>query len=462
MRERRTLPFAALGLWGCLLTLGLAIHPMMRNGQASRPAAPFFTARGMGVDYYQFWVVGRARERLQLDNIYAPPARQRMEDLGRELLASQPSERLAYSVEYRQHGVEAFSTPFLYAMVDLFASGQYDRDYDRFMDLCLAGLVFASLAMGWLLGFSLAETLLFVAVVVLWSEPLASDLRVGNVNQLQLAGVALYLLCLCRPESRLLEISGGLILGLLVAFKPTLGVIPLLLAPAWVIDRRWRTLLQQGMAALAALGIALGVGCRFLHSWSAWSNWANALPELEKVSDISVDTGNYSLAEVLREATGGPAAGGISLVLLLLVLGAATAACYRTHRRAAGTASDPATRVERDFLVTAMGCALSVVALKLVWLHYYLLMIPLLLYLLRPSARVGLDAPARLETARLAVALLALAAVFGRPFASLIDLGPGGRVSLYIAGAWILLLLGLKELWVPTLASQPARAPNHP
>jgi hypothetical protein len=409
-------------------------------------------------------VVGRALERLQLDNIYAPHARQEMEDLGRELLTSQPSERLRYSVEYRQHGVEAFSTPFLYAVVDRFASGQYDSDYDHFMDLCVAGLVFASLVMGWLLRFSVAETLLFVVVVLLWSEPLASDLRVGNVNQLQLAGVALYLVCLCRPESRLLEICAGLILGLLAAFKPTLGVIPLLLALAWVIDHRWRSLLHQGIAAVAGLGIAFVVGCRFLHSWSAWWNWANALPELEKISDISVDTGNYSLAEVLREATGGAAAGIISLALLLLILGGAAAAFYLTRRRAPDTAADEATWIERDFLVTALGCALSVVALKLVWLHYYLLMLPLLLCVLRPGARVGLHTTGRVqwEMARLVVGLLALAAVFGRPFASLIDLGPGGSVALYIGGAWMLLLLGLKELWLPTMGSRPATSSKHP
>lgn len=315
-------------------------------------------------------------------------------------------------------------------------------------------------------------------MVLLWCEPLASDLRVGNVNQLQLAGVAMYLLLRCRPESllllddhRVLDLFSGLVLGLLVAFKPTLAVIPMLLTMAWIIDRRWRTLLTQGIAAVAAAGVAFVVGCRFLHSWSAWWDWKNALPDLEKVSDVSVQIGNFSLARVIREATSGPAGEGINLapILLILVLVLAAVALLLTRRRwpgALSAADDRQVWFERDFLVTALGCTLSVVALKLVWLHYYILLIPLLLYVLRPGGWIRPNAattgacPVLLPMAGLVLALLALAAIFGRPLALLLELGPSSRVSLYVSGAWGLMLLGLAGLWLPTSGMRQTLTPR--
>lgn len=403
----------------------------------------------MGVDYYQFWIVGRARERLHPDNIYSTQDRLRMADLGRELLKAspQPSQRMADSVEFRQRTIETFSTPFLYAIINTFASGQYDRDYDHFMNICLAALSFSIIAMGWSLRFSLAESLLFAAVVLLWCEPLTSDLRVGNVNQLQLAGLSLYLLSRCRPKSAVMDFSGGLVLGLLVAFKPTLGVIPILLALAWIIDRRWITLQRQGIAAAMAAGVALVAGCRFLNSWSAWSNWANALPDLEKVSDISVKIGNFSLAQVIIEATGGGL--NISPILFILGLTLVGAALFLTRPGAPAHVDDGQVWFERDFLVTALGCTMSVLVLRLAWLHYYILLIPLLLYVLRPAAFIDGTQPRLLSAmGKLFLALLALATVFGRPMTFLVGPGHSTRVAMYLGGAWGLMFLGLAGLWL--------------
>ena len=468
---RRALLLAVLTLWGCLSTLGLLIHPVTPRGLVLQSSAPFFTARGVGIDYYQFWVVGQAQERLHLDNIYSMQDRQRLADLGREMLRSspEPSMRLAGSVEFRQRIIETFSTPFLYAIIDTFASDQYDRDYDHFMNICLVVLVLSIIAMGWLLRFSLVESLLFAVVVVLWCEPLASDLRVGNVNQLQLAGIALYLLSRCRPGSLLMDIFGGLVLGLLVAFKPTLGVIPMLLVLAWIIDRRWLTLKRQGVAAMTALGVAFVVGCRFLNSWSAWSNWANALSDLEKVSDISVGIGNLSLSQVIFETTRGAAGGGVnlSLILLILVLVLASVALLLTRPGTPSTVDNRQVWFERDFLVTALGGALSILALRLVWLHYYILIIPLLLYVLRPGAWIRPNTTASSQLRLLLVmgwlvlAWLSLAAVFGRPFALLVEPSPPTSVSLYIGGAWGLMLLGLAGLWLPSTSLQQATAPSN-
>lgn len=458
---QRALPLAVLILWACLMMLGFLIHPDPPGSQPRQGSLPLLTAGGAGIDYYQFWVVGRARGRLHLDNIYSMSNRQRLAELGRELAEStpQPSTRLAECVKFRGSAIETFSTPFLYAVVGAFASGQYERDYDRFMRIGLVALLLSVIALGWLVRFSLVESLLFVAVLVLWSEPLASDLRVGNVNQLELAGVALYLGTRLRPGSLRMDLLGGAVLGLLVAFKPTLGVIPILLAVAWIIDRRGLTLRRQGIAAAVAAGLAFVAGCLFLNSWSAWWDWVRALPDLEKMCDLSVEIGNCSLSQMILEATGGQAGGGsgLSTILLILGLGLAGAALFRTRPGAPGAENGRQVWFERDFVVTAVACALSVLALRLVWLHYYILLVPLLFHVLRPGAGLSLDAPAgreprsRSAIVGLVLAWLTLAIVLGGPLTFLIG-SEAFRVStaLSIAGGWGLVFLGLAGLWRPS------------
>ena len=441
LARRRVLPLAVLILWGVQLIVGMSSRPESIRSRLFGQSLPFVGATGAGIDYYQFWIVGRAEEQLPPDNIYSMPNRGRMADFGRELLEADPapSARFANSVQIRRT-IETFSTPFLYAAVNAFASGDYERDYARFIAVALAALALSLAALGWMLEYSALEILLFAAVTWLWCEPLTSDLRVGNVNELQLAGVTLYLLLRRRPEGVGADILSGLVLGLLVAFKPTLGVMPILLALAWIVDRRWRTLLVQGIAAAAGAGAAFVAGCRFLHSWSAWSDWTHSLPDLEKLSDVSVRIGNFSLARVILEATSGPGGPGIAAgpLLLVLMLALAGAALFLTRRRARDRREASGAWFERDFWAVAIGCALSVVALKLAWLHYYILLLPLVLYVLRPW-----PVPVMLA------GTLALAAVFGRPLIFLLEPDPSFAAAIYIAGAWGLLLLGLGWLFLP-------------
>jgi hypothetical protein len=438
--------------------MALTVHPLAARGPDSGESVPFLAARGPGVDYYQFWIVGRARSGSQPLDIYSARDRLRMADLGRALArsAQPPSERLTDCARARGPMLHTFSTPWLYAAVNALAPADYDRAYDRFTDVCLGALVFAVPAMGLLLGYSAAEALLFASAVLFWSEPVTSDLRVGNVNELQLAGVALFLLaCRGRGDRPWTDLAAGIVLGLLVAFKPTLATVPFLLAVSWAIDRRWGTLLRRGAGAVAGAGLAFCAGCWFLGSPAAWWDWGKALSGLDTVSDVSVQAGNYSLARVISEAVGGPAGRGADSAPVLVAAAAVlTGVALARTRPAAGTAGrGRAARFERDFLVTALSCALSVVSLPLVWLHYYVLLVPLLLYVLRPGGwlRPGGGGPSRVlvPAAGLALAWLALAAVFGRPLTVLLDPTVAVGRGLYIGGAWGLSLLGIAALWFP-------------
>jgi hypothetical protein len=105
------------------------------------------------------------------------------------------------------------------------------------------------------LGHSAAALLGGAALLLAWGEPLASEIRVGNVNQLQLGGVALFALARRLPAPAARELVSGALLGALVAFKPTLALAPLLLLWTLALDGRTRAV-RSWPAALGGAAIA--------------------------------------------------------------------------------------------------------------------------------------------------------------------------------------------------------------
>jgi hypothetical protein len=433
-RSRKTGPapiWAALVLISCLSMLGRFVHPSTRDDV---PAAviPFVSAAGPGGDYYQFWLVGRAVSNLGIRNVYTTENRKALTNFGQELARSDPSrsKRLAVSAQLRRRMIQTFSTPFLYAVIGSVSTGDYERDFDAYLDLCLVALLLSIFVVGHLLGFSAVECMLFAAVLLVCSAPLSSDLWWGNVNQIQLGGLALYLLSRRWPDLPGADVSGGFLLGLLVAFKPTLAAIPLVLGLAWVLERRGGTLWRHAAGAAVGLGFAFVVGCRFLGSWAAWQNWLAVLPTIDHFTPWQ---GNYSLARMLTEAWGRGFA-GVQPTSALVLLGSVGATALLLWRSRLGVPLDAAHRrrwFERDLGAAILGSGISVVSLNLVWEHYYLLLIPLTLYVSRASG-LGLALPT-----------LALLAVLGRPIAFLVDPESLAYTGVCIAGSWALLLLGL-------------------
>ena len=450
------LVFAAFVVCGCLVALSSFAH--LPTGDAARmQSLPFIGARGAGVDFYQFWIVGQTRDASASPNIYADQERERMARVGRGLLehADRPSPRLAAAVEFRPR-IETFSTPFLYAVFGLLTGGEpdYETAFDRFLSFsvvcgCVSIVV---LALG--LRYRLVDALLWVAVLALWSEPASSDWRVGNVNVVQLAGVSAYLASLRIPNRWISDAGGGALLGLLVAFKPTLGVVPLVLAASWVIERRWRTLAVQAASACGALVAAAVVGSVFLGSASVWIDWAGGLSRLAEVSNISVRMGNFSLAEWVDKLAGadGRIRGVVSSALLVVSLATTVAILYRGRRRVPsveGQLDGRSEEGEKDAVVASLACAISVLSLSLAWPHYFLLLTPLAMVVLRPLACAADGPPHACGQGALSwFGLAGLVAILGRPLAILAGWQGGEDAALpMIVGAWALFAAGAWHLW---------------
>jgi hypothetical protein len=119
------------------------------------------------------------------------------------------------------------------------------------------------------------------------------------------------------------------------------------------------------MAAIASVT----AGSIYFRSATIWGEWLAALRALPD-DIVPVDIGNFSLALIVRQLTGRHA----SAVLLLIVVAVTLFVAFRRRPARAG-----------DTALIALGCVGLHLVSRLVWLHYYVLAIPLIMWLLRPA-----------------------------------------------------------------------------
>jgi hypothetical protein len=413
------------------LALASALAAWLLWAQIWPPAVP----RSAGVDFVQFWAVGQAARVAGTVDVYSPRGRERLAAWTGARAAESRSPMLRAAAAYRQR-FETFSTPFLYQSLGWIAGGDYDRDLAAFQRVGTMAAAAAVLLLAHMMGYGWTGGLLAFLLLALASEPMASDIRVANVNRLQLLAMAGWLWAQ-RSPSAARQVSAGLLLGLLLAFKPTLGPALAVLALVGWATRRWRSMaLQSAGVALSGAAVVVATSVAW-GSARAWWDWAMALRSLERDADVSLASYNLAAAQVLS-GWGVPAPSAILAAALLAV----TAAVLWSARRGA---TGPADAGRLGMAAGSLAFAISLWPLQLVWLHYYLLFTPLALWLLRPSGP-GEEGGGRSLAERILAAVAAVGAL-GSP-----HLLPAARDSFplqaggYILGALCLICLGWVEL----------------
>jgi hypothetical protein len=368
---RRTL--RAAGDPAVLLALALALSGLVRAWDLGR--------RSPGLDFYQFWVVAQVAGRADVPDVYAEEARARVgaEFVQRSLTDEDSERRRVAARPWRV--LEPTATPLLYTAFRPLSGGTYEGDHLAFRLVSLAGCAAGILIVARLLGHGAALALLMLAFVAHSLQALKADIRVGNVNELQLGMIASYLWLSSRDEAARAQVAAGALLALVVLFKPNLLPIVPALAACWLAERRRSKLTRQaiGMAAGAIAGAVLPVAV--FGTVAAWPNWlayVTALPPAK----IPLRFGNMGLARLLFEATGLD----LWLPLAFVTLGAVLACVWWGRRRD----DEPPARATSwdDTAAVAGGCLVYLLSSPMVWLHYLLLAVPATLALL-PGARVG-------------------------------------------------------------------------
>jgi hypothetical protein len=390
-----------------------------------------------GIDFYQYWVVGKVLARGDIPSVYDHDTRAAMgqEFLRHALAGPSPRQRAAANI---RNVIEPMSTPFLFTVLTPFALGDYDAGFDTFRAASLGALLAGVFVLGRAVGLAARERVLVLAFIMFAFEPVAADLRVGNVGQLHLGMLALYVwLSAGRGTAR--QVVAGAVLGAATAFKPSLAAVGPLLLASWAFDRHWRRMAAQG-SGLVAGGIgAVLVSAAVFGSLGAWSDWLTAV---RTMPPMAIEVGNVS-AVALAERSWGIRLGP----LLTIVSALAVVSALGMRRRLAPPSPNRA--LPLDLTVVAAGCLVFLISSPLVWLHYLILALPAALLLLGAGPR------------RQWLSVAGLAAVAITPAGELLGVrDPIAGASIVLAGVVALFGLVLAEIAAPVPRESGSEPPD--
>ncbi|HVT01858.1 MAG TPA: glycosyltransferase family 87 protein [Thermoanaerobaculia bacterium] len=333
-----------------------------------------FGGKQAGIDFYQMWAASQVQGRSGVANLYDPDTGAR---LGQEFIrrASEGNNPDFLAVAKYWKVLESFSSPFLYAVFRTLPSRDYLTAFDTYRTVCLAALVTAIGILGYLMRFTVAQTALLVGLCSRFFDPVLSDIRVGNVNQLQLLAlaVAFYLVVI---DQRWRRITGSAIVAAMILFKPNVSLVALALILAPLFQRRWRRLSESlaGLAVGSCFALALGsLSARSPVAWVQWIERMRTFPEA-----ILARNGNLSLQRVVgaRLPFVNPTVAAFAVVILLV----------GSYLRGSRTAEETQ---PRQLLLLTGALLGSILAPPLVWLHYLVLSIPAAMLLMSPSFPKG-------------------------------------------------------------------------
>lgn len=398
-----------------------------------------------GIDYYVTWVAADAVKNDTRRNIYEASSRYALAVEYRnkaDALAGAPNQKL---VAGHLKELQMTATPFLYWVTGVFASGDYENDLVTWQFLSLLLVTISILVLCRVLGHAPSTGLVILLAVLVWFMPLYSNLRVANVNGFQLGLISLVLWLLNRAVNGRYLYIASLLTGLLVMFKPNLAPVALLFGGAWVVRRQYEKLAVcvSGMATGALL--AMLVSSIWLGNASAWLDWFNYIRQFVD-GGPGESGGNYAIITQVFSATSPLVQLMTALVLCLLCL----VLFWWGRRGIAAEESDRAGK-DREFIenasLIAMGCLIPLLTSTLVWLHYYLLIIPMIIIALRPWREAG---PMKIIPL-LMLRVLPVVALFILLETALKDIiGGEGRSYIVFAtttSTLCLFVVGLWQLW---------------
>lgn len=326
-----------------------------------------------GIDFYQFWVVGTEIRQRDVGNVYSQQARA---EIGGKWLAEATKDRSSrlYSAARRRPQLETFSTPCLYSVFAALSSGDYEVDYRCYLAGTMAISITAIVLICRSAGASATTTALWIAFFFGCFQPLRADIAVGNVNQLQVGVLALFVWSQHGPAARWRDILGGALLGFLVAFKPNLGMAVGLLLFSWMICGQWLKLFTQGVGLSMALVVSVVFSTLFFGSADCWLQWFSSLNELMTTQSLPVEAGNFSPAALSQHLIGGTPAKELALGVSLLSVVIVGLMAWSWRKNGAGH------ELSRDVMVLGVGTIAMLLGSRLAWLHYFELLIPAIIY----------------------------------------------------------------------------------
>ncbi len=339
------------------------------------------------IDYFIFWAVPQISSVAHVANIYGDEDQQKMYSFLKNAAVSpavSEKQRRALEVvsQLHENTLYAAGTPFLYTVIGSLSSGAYDRDLINFLFFCSLCFILSIIVLCRMLNISIQGTVLLLIFYIAFFSPLLSDVRVGNVNQIQLFVITGVIYFMARSRFWL----AGLVLGTGIMFKPNIFIIFLLVAIIAVVDREIRKYLPFLVGSAIGIIISFASSCFFFRRISVWSDFVQILPKTMSVHN-PINYGNYGLSMLIDNfANIDP-----SVFLLGFFLVGFTSVVYRTRKGLNKSAEREKEEVDNTlfepYVLAGLGSTIMLLTANLVWYHYYIFTIPLSIFLMRPDRK---------------------------------------------------------------------------
>jgi hypothetical protein len=344
--------------------------------------------RQFGVDFYQFWGVPVAKK--ASGTPHSPYVdTQGYADTLNALSDASDSAKLRLVNRLRRN-LEPMGTPFLYASFSLFPD-DYGRAQALFAVIQHLATGLAVVLLARLRGVRMGLAICIAAAVEITFNPFVQDVKVGNVNSLQLLFMVVLLHVAVRRRYSGSALVDGLFVGslaLFVMFKPNTVWIAAALALHYGITAGHRKF-WTGMAVAACLGgVALAAGAWYFGNARVWGEWLQFARALDGSGlPLSLQDGNVSLAMLLSQgsrAYGAVGFGAIIAVSMMIGLVIAMSDAGRRPDLVVRTALDA---FSDPWFALSMGVLFTFATFPLVWPHYHLFALIPMFWLFRREGR---------------------------------------------------------------------------
>ena len=303
---------------------------------------------------------------------------------------SAQGEKAMHAYIHKRHGQLVFQedfentqTPFLYATVHCTSTGNLPNDFLRHQ---AAAMVVFGIALWYFFvqaRLPVLGRILLVLYVLYVYPPFQSEFANANVNR-WLLGTMAFGHWLGRRRQRYASFCSWVVWGLAVSFKPIVALAPALILGAHGLAGQRKRLRAEGAGLFCGGILAFLAGCLFFRDWSCWLSWLSRVKGLP-LSASPLEHFNFSLPILV--------AAGLDMAIPTFILGMAIAIACLTVLRI--WFRDPSRRVcdcppqvtlpagDSEFLLAALGLLIYLLWAPLVWFHYHMLSLPLIVILFR-------------------------------------------------------------------------------
>jgi hypothetical protein len=401
----------------------------------------------IGEDFYQYWGVEQAQKLSprELKSPYVEPSRYAA--VLNTYAAGSSDARLREASRYR-HELELNQTPLCFSFFS-FLPANYSLAFGFFQSVQIILFLAAIIMLGRGLGENWTGPLTLALVLLIFYQPLLSDLRVGNLNSLQFFALVLVTGLARRaltgrgtgdPLGPSIVFMGALVF--LTLLKPNLTLVMLLLAAHLWTQVKPAVFARAALAAAGLAVILLALPCWQFHSWQVWPDWYRYSQGLDAKKLLAfIPQGNYALVLLGAKDLGVGVGGATALLAVALLaswLAALRLAVSPGPRKIAAWGRAAARSLGDPYLSAALGVTLTLALAPLVWLHYYVLSLLPALWLLWGRQQW------RLAWAAAGLALLLTSGVVSHVLMSF--WGGDGWVPYSYALGWV-------PLWIGVLAA---------